>query len=145
MKAEEYLTQVHKLVKLIRNKKAERELWFDIATGTTKPISPDKVQSSGNPQKMADAVCNKLGVQDIIDQAIEELEKKYLEITSTLEMLNDVHYDVLHLLYIQNIPLEDVAARYGKSRRWATNKRGIALRSLQRILDERERRTAEKK
>lgn len=145
MKAEEYLTQVHKLVKLIRNKKAERELWFDIATSTTKPISPDKVQSSGNPQKMADAVCNKLGVQVIIEQTIEELENRFLEIVNTIEGMNSVHYDVLHLLYIQGLPLEDVAERYGKSQRWARNKRGDALRCLQRILDERERKAGEKK
>lgn len=145
MKAEDYLLQVHKLVKLIRNKKAEREMWYDLATSTTKPLSPDKVQSSGNPQKMADAVCERAGLEVIIQNTLEELEGKLLEIVTTLESLPAVHYDVLHLLYIQGKSLDEVSERYGKGRRWATNKKGVALRNLQRILDERERRANEKK
>lgn len=138
MKAEEYLMQVHKLVKLIKNNKAEREMWYDLATSTTKPLSPDKVQSSGNPQKMADAVCERAGLEAVIQNTLEELEGKLLEIKTTLESLPAVHYDVLHLIYIQGKRPEDVAEIYGRSKRWACSKRGDALRRLQRILDSRE-------
>lgn len=138
MQAEEYLTRLSKLMKLIQNKKAERDLWREIAAGAGRFSTGERVQSTSNPQKLADAVLEKIGLEDAITEAIRRLEKEWMEIITTLEMLPPVHYDVLHLGYIQGLNLDEIADRYQKSRRWAWNKRSDALRRLQRILDDRQ-------
>lgn len=141
MTAEEYLGQIRKLVKLIRNKKAERELWQDITARSPQGFSV-KVQTSPNPSAGADAILSRLDAQAALEKTIGELEAKLMEITATIEMLSEVHYDVLHMIYIQGLSLDQVAQRYEKSRRWVTYKRTGALACLQRILDEREKRSA---
>lgn len=56
MNAKEYLRQVAKLNNMLRNKTAELEMWRSVAVGISGSCDGERVQSSGNPQKMADAV-----------------------------------------------------------------------------------------
>ena len=55
--AKKYLSNVSKLDKMIANKMIEKEQWEAVAEGSTAHSEGERVQSSGNPQKMADAVC----------------------------------------------------------------------------------------
>lgn len=136
MKAQEYLEALEKLDTIIENKMIERELWKAKATRVTQQMSQDRVQSSGNPHKLEDAVLKIVEIDEEIANYIGELAKQEKEIVGTIERLPKVHYDVLHMLYVQHRAFEDVADKYGKTYSWATTTHGRALEALQQLLDE---------
>ena len=119
MKAKEFLKQVLKLDRLIENKLIEREQWKSIAMGTTSGGAEvmvngvahkmDRVQSSGNPQKMADAVARYVDLKKEIDAVVDELIATKKDVIAVIEQLNPIEYDLLHKMYIQHIPLDEVA------------------------------------
>lgn len=139
MKAKEYLKQLQKLDKLIENKLAEKERWKCIATTTTAPLGGERVQSSGNHQKMADAVCRYIELESEINACIDRIVDQRQEIISTIEMLDVKEYDLLHKVYVQYVPLKNVGGLIGQSTSWVKTMHGVALSHVQRILDARER------
>lgn len=138
MKAKDYLQQLQKLDKLIENKLIEKRQWECIATNTTVPLGRERVQSSGNPQKVADAVCSYTDLESEITACIDRLVDQRKEIISTIEMLEVAEYDLLHKIYVQYLTLQDAATALDKSYTWVTTMHGTALKHIQRILDERE-------
>lgn len=145
MKAKEFLKQVLKLDRLIENKLIEREQWKSIALGTTSSGADvtvngvshkmDKVQSSGNPQKMADAIARYVDLEKEIDAVVDELIATKKDVIAVIEKLPPVEYDILHKIYVQHIPLDEVADVCNKSYSWAKTIHGIALKAVQKILD----------
>lgn len=138
MKAKDYLMQLQKLDKLIENKLAEKERWKCIATTTTAPLGGERVQSSGNPHKMADAVCRYIELESEINACIDRFVDQRQEIISTIEVLEVKEYDLLHKVYVQYMTLQEAATAIDKSYTWVTTVHGTALKNLQSILDERE-------
>ena len=133
--AKKYLEQVKKLDLLIENKLAEKAQWYGIATNTVGSVSGDRVQSSGNPQKMADAVGRYVDMEKDIDRAIDNFVDKKREIISVIEQLPPTEYDLLHKVYVQYKFLQDVATERGKSYGWAATVHGVALKHVQEILN----------
>lgn len=138
MKAICYLKQLEKLDTIIENKQIERAQWKAIALSVTSHSEGERVQSSGNKQKMADAVDRWIMIEREIDSLIDKLVDTKLEIIQTIEQLKATEYDILHKIYIQRMTFKEVAAAKGKSTSWATTVHGRALQSLQKILDRRE-------
>lgn len=146
MKAKEFLKQVEKLDRRIENKMIEREQWKSIALGVTSGGEtvkingvahlPDRVQSSGNPQKMADAVARYVDIEAEITENIDRLIDTKQKVISVIEELNALEYDLLHKVYIQHMDLLDVAIACGKTYSWSTTIHGRALKNVQKILDE---------
>lgn len=135
VKAKEYLQQARKLDRMIRNKTAEKMQWKSVAVGLGSPQMGDKVQSSGNPQKMADAVGLYIDIEKEIDACIKELHEKRKEIIGVIEQLREDEYDLLHKVYIQYMTLDEVAFERQRSRSWAVKVHGIALLHVQDILN----------
>lgn len=130
------LRSVEKLDFIIRNKLIEKSQWRDIALGITASMEGDRVQSSGSPSKMADAVLKCIAVEDEINDLIDNLidtRKRVIEIIEQVE--SPTYYDILHKRYIQFIELQDIADAYGKEYGWITTNHGRALKSVQEILD----------
>lgn len=149
MKAKEFLKQLVKLDMMIENKLIERDQWKSIAMGTTSGGADvmingvahkmDKVQSSGNPQKMADAVAKYVDLEAEIDTVIDELIETKKDVIAVIEMLTPIEYDLLHKVYVQRMELDEVAALCNKTYSWVTTIHGRALKNVQKILDEREK------
>ena len=137
MRAQEYLRQIRKLDRIIQNKMIEQAQWRLMATGTTSRMTEDKIQTSKNYQKMADAMDRYIDLEREIDATIDKLVDVKNEILHTIERLDVVEYDMLHKIYVQYLTLYDVADDYDKSYSWATTIHGIALKNVQKILDER--------
>ena len=135
MRAKAFLSQLNKLNKLIENKMIEKEQWQAIAKGTGQRTDGERVQSSGNPQKMADAVAIYVDIEAEIDAAIDMYVDKKNHIISVIEQLPVTEYDILHKVYVQGIPLDEVAVAFNKSYSWVTSKHGRALKAVQDILD----------
>ena len=135
MKAKAFLSQLDKLNKLIENKTIEKQQWQSIAMGTGQGADGDRVQCSGNPQKMADAIARYVDIEKEIDAAIETYISKRNHIISVIEQLPVTEYDFLHKVYVQGVSIDEAAATFGKSYSWGTTKHGTALKAVQDILD----------
>lgn len=133
-KAQIYLEQVEKLNAMIENKMAESAQWRGVALGITSHSEGERVQSSGNQQKMADAIDRVVDLQAEINLLIDKLIDLKQEIIGTIEQLNTTEYDVLHKRYIQGMTFDEIGAAKGKSTSWATTVHGRALQSLSKML-----------
>lgn len=137
MTAKEYLKQIDKLDALIKNKLIEVQQWKDIAFGITAQMGGERVQSSGNQQKMAAAIEKYVDIEKEIDAHIDRLIDLRNEVISVIEQLDREEYELLHCVYVQHIPLKDVAERNNYTYSWATWMHGKALLNVQKIIDER--------
>ena len=140
MKAKRYLEQVYYLDDIIANKNAEIEYWQTVAEGLSMGSQGERVQSSGNQQKMATAVCKYTD----LEKEVKKLQERRSEITATIEHLGFQEYDLLHKVYLQGRLLKEIAADKKKSYSWATKTHKNALKNLQKLIDERECRHGKK-
>ena len=152
-KAKEFLLQVEKLDKLIENKLIEKEQWKAIAMGVTSGgesvlvkvngktelQNMEKVQSSGNPQKMSDAIIKYIEIDAEIDRCIDFYVDTRKDVIEVIEKLPAQEYDLLHKVYIQHIELVEVADIYKTTYSNVTTIHGRALKKVQNILKEREK------
>lgn len=137
MNAKEFLLQVKKLDRLIENKLIEVQQWKDIAMNTTTNLSGERVQSSGNPQKTADAIVRYIDIENEINQHIDELIKTKKDVLNVIEQLEATEYDILHKIYVQYFTLYEVADKYDRSYSCITTIHGQALKHVQEILNNR--------
>lgn len=133
--AKDYLRQVEKLNTQIENKLTEKLQWQNISLGITTTTEGERVRSSGNKQKMADAINCWVDAEREIDAAIDKLVGLKAEIIRTIEQLPPTEYDVLHKRYIQGMTFDEIAGVKRKSRSWAATVHERGLHSLQKILD----------
>ena len=136
-KAVEYLKQLREIDGDVENLISEAERWRLIATGTTSRSDGERVQSSGNHQRMADAVCRYVDIEEDIKRHLAALAEKRKEILETIRQLPYDKRNVLHKRYVQDMTFDEIAAACDKSRSWVTSVHGRALQAVQKILDER--------
>lgn len=137
MNAKEFLRQVEKLDKLIENKMIEIQQWKEVAESTTANMVGERVQSSSNPHKIADAIGRYIDLESEIKSDIALLIQKRKDVISVIEQLNTTEYDILHKMYIQHVTIYDVADAYDRTYGWVTTMHGRALKNVQKILNER--------
>lgn len=137
MNAKDFLRQIKKFDRLIENKLIEIQRLKDIANNTTATLSGERVQSSGNPQKISDAICRYIDLEREINQDIDRLVEAKKDVIGVIEQLNATEYDIIHKIYVQYLTLEDVADAYDRTYSWATTIHGRALKHVQNILNKR--------
>jgi hypothetical protein len=132
--AQVYLEQVEKLEMVIRNKLIEKQQWKDIALGITANMEGERVQSTGAKSKMANAVAKCVDIEAEIDDLIDRLIDLKKEVTATIEQLQSpTEYNLLHMRYIQFIPLKDIAERWHTEYTNVTTAHGKALKKVEEI------------
>ncbi len=135
--AQEFLEQVEKLDAIIDNKLIEKQQWKDKALGITAQMDGERVQSSGVKDKMASAVERCVDVEAEIDVLVDKFIDVKKEVTQTIERLySPMEYKLLHLRYIQYIPLIDIADLWGMEYTNITTMHGRALKNVQTMLEE---------
>lgn len=137
-----YLELIAKYTKMIKNRKIDSMQLMDIATSTTaKSVSVqigkelhnmDKVQSSSSKQKMADAIDEKVDLENDY-YGIKDLMAKRQAIIDEIEELSLDEYDVLYKRYVQEMEYQDIADSCDKSYSWATSVHGRALKNLEKL------------
>lgn len=138
MEAKRYLERIEKIDLLIQNKQAERDKWFEIATGITANMSGgDRVKTSSNPHRMEDAWCAYAQAGEEYDALVIAYKREKDGIIRTIEELPLAEYDLLHKVYVQGMSLKEYAVLKGKAYSWATAVHGNALHKLQCLLDQR--------
>lgn len=143
--AQKYLEQVERLEAIIDNKMIEKQRWKDIALGITANMDGERVQSSDTKNKMANAVSKCVDIEAEIDSYVDRLINAKKDVTQTIESLENINeYKVLHMRYIQFVPLTEIADSLGKEYSWVTTTHGRALKSVQRKLYERDNKQDER-
>jgi DNA-directed RNA polymerase specialized sigma24 family protein len=134
--AKTYLRQVENLDLRIQNKLIERQQWRDIALGITANVGGERVQASGSQQKMANAIEKCVDMEEEINALIDSLIETKKDVIATIEQLESpTEYDILHKRYIQFMPLQEIADRYGREYTTITTAHGRALKNVQNILN----------
>lgn len=141
MRAETYLERIKKIDVLILNKMREHARWVDSAEGLSGAAFGERVQSSRNLHRGADAIIN----YTVLEGEINALEVEKQNIIRTIERLPSEAYDVLYMYYVgkydkklgcmQYASLKDIAFKYKISYDGAKKKKQRAVRLLQEILD----------
>lgn len=137
MNAKEFLRQVKKLDKLIENKLIEIRQWKEIANNTAGDMSGERVQSTHNPHRIADAIGRYIDLEAEIREDIARLITAKKEVLAVIEQLEATEYDILHKIYVQHLTLYDVADAYGMSYSWVTTIHGQAVKHTQDLLNQR--------
>lgn len=137
MNAKEFLQQVKKIDKLIENKMIEIQQWKEIAENTTVGLTGERVQSSHNPQKIADAIGRYIDLENELREDIERMIAIKKDVISVIEQLEAIQYDILHKLYVQHLSLWDVADKCNRTYSWVTTIHGQAVKNVQKILNNR--------
>ena len=132
MTADQYLSRVKKIDAMIRNKLRERAHWKEVAEGYGGASVGERVQSSHNPQRGADAICNYVD----IEREIETLKRERREIILTIERLPSTEYDLIYKLYVLGYSMKEIAYTFGKSYDWVKVKKRHALQLVQGMIDD---------
>lgn len=137
MQATEYLNQVKMIDRQIKNKKAEIEMLKSIATDiSAAPSDCERVQSSGNSDKIGDAVVKICEAEEDLKCLIDTYIQKQKHISNSLDAIHDVNtYDVMHMRYIQLLPFEKIAERMDLTERWVKELNRRGLKSFQEFID----------
>lgn len=138
MNAKEFLRKVKKLDKLIANKLIEIQQWKDMAENTTVEMTGERVQSSHNPQKIADAIGRYIDLEAELKADIDALVAAKKDVLAVIEQLEATEYDILHKIYVQHLTLWDVAEAYNRTYSWVTTVHGQAVKHTQDILNRRD-------
>lgn len=136
MLAKEFLNQIPRIYTMIENKMREVEMLRNRATDVSIDMYESKIQATRNNHKMEMIIDSYTDMEQELLQDIQLLKERKKEVISVIEQLPIKEYDFLHKVYVQNIPLYNVAATSGFSYSWATTMHNRALKSVQNILDE---------
>jgi DNA-directed RNA polymerase specialized sigma subunit len=137
MDAKKFLLQIKKLDRLIENKMIEVQQLKELVCNTSPTLTAERVQSSGNPHRMADAIGKYIDLENEINHRIDEFVNAKNDVISVIEQLDATEYDILHKVYVQDFTLYDVAEKYDRTYSWVTTIHGRAIKHVQNILNER--------
>lgn len=116
MNTREYLNQIQRYDRVIRNKYVELEQLESHATGLISFSYGDRVQTSGSQDKIGDLVAKIVDLQsEIADDTNEYLEKKTQVIKTIDSVKNSVLYDILFKKYVEGKTLDIIADEIGYS------------------------------
>ena len=119
-------------------KLAERQQWHDLSLSITGQMGGERVQSSGDKDKMAKARDKCVDMEgEILDQ-VYQLASKQKEVARVLDQLTSpIHYKLLHMKYLQLIELDEIADKCRMEYTNVTTTHGRALKQIEKLLNNR--------
>lgn len=135
MEAKEFLLQLQTLKKRIESKRAEIEELKSIAYSITPQADGERVQSSGNPQRIASAVVGYLQLETELSQHLAQYCRVMGEVVAVVEELEEPYYSIIHKRYIRNKPFTEIAAEENYCYQYIIDLHRIALKKVQKIIN----------
>jgi hypothetical protein len=132
MEVKDFFERLKMIDALIENKKAEIQMWKNIAISTAPQGESERVQTTKNPQKMADAVNKYVDIEREIEALTFEKDE-YIKMIEKVQ--NSLFYDILHKYHIQHIKLSEIAEKKGYSYDYIKDRHLEAKKQLQNILN----------
>lgn len=114
MTTREYLSQIRRFDKMISNKREEIYNLRAMAYGTSAPAGGDRVQSSGDKDKLGSFVGKIIDTE----QELSEIISKRFEIVQEIESIEDTdEYNVLAKKFVLQKDVKEIAVEEHKTMR----------------------------
>ena len=140
MTAREYLERIEKIDMQIKYLMLEQKRWaeltIDKATNTASNMSPDKVQSSSDLQKMECALVNGMDKDNEYSKRITELKAEKQKIIDVILSLPPLLSKILYRKYVQAQELKEIAFELKKSYSAIAVAHGRALKKVDMLINE---------
>lgn len=128
METREYLEQVDRLDKMIQNKLSEIYQLKTMACSITVSTDMERVQSSGDKDRLGSTVVKIIELENEINDLIDELVDKKKVIVGQIESLEDTtHYHILMNRFVIHKSFDQIAREIPCSYRKATKDCADAL------------------
>lgn len=133
MTTKEYLSQISRLDRMIKNKLTELSQLKEMTCGLSAIPNEERVQSTPNFDKIGTAYCKIESMEENIDRLIDEYADKKNEIISQIDGMEDeILYDILFSRYIARKTFEKIADNMNYSFRQTTRLHGKALQEFEK-------------
>jgi hypothetical protein len=110
MNTKQYLNQVRRYDRMISNKLSEIYQLKTLATSISVATDSDRVQSSGNKDRMGNTVARLVDLERETDKLIQVYTEKRQVIISQIDSMEDMNfYDVLFHRYIEGKTFEAIS------------------------------------
>lgn len=134
MNTRQYLKQVNVITRKIENKDEERYKLQQLAKRLSAPVSGERVQTSHNPDAMADTVVKIIELESEINELVLKLLDIQSEVIATIDSLPNQNWvDVLHKQYIESKSLPEIADNMGYSLDYVKHMSQIAVKQVKKI------------
>ncbi len=133
MTTQEYLSQISRLDRMIKNKLTELAQLKELAYGLSAMPKGERVQTTPNYDKIGTAFCKIESMEESINKLVDEYADKKSKIIAQIDSMEDeTHYDVLFLRYIEKKTFEKIAADMDYSFRNITRLHARALQEFEK-------------
>ncbi len=133
MTTQEYLSQISRLDRMIKNKLTELAQLKELAYGLSAMPKGERVQTTPNHDKIGTAFCKIESMEENINKLVDEYADKKNKIIAQIDSMEDeTHYDVLFLRYIEKKTFEKIAADMDYSFRNITRLHARALQEFEK-------------
>lgn len=140
METKKYLNQISRLERQIQNKLLEIYQLRTMACSITVPSDNERVQTSGEKDKIGTLVCKLVDMEHEVDYMID----KRCDIVAQIESLeNTEYYDILTQIYILKKELKVIAIEKKMSYSHAKRVHGQALNEFEKMYGEKYLKKAE--
>lgn len=134
MDTKQYLSQISRLDRMIKNKMTELSQYRDLACGLSAVTNEERVLSSPDFDKMTGKVAKILEMEQKIDSLIDEyVDKKNLIVSQIDSMENETYYQILFSRYIEKKTFEKIADEMSYSWRQIIRLHGRALQEFDKV------------
>lgn len=132
MTTKQYLNQIKRFDVLIENKASEIEQLRSMATSITVATDGDRVQTSGDKDRVGRAVAKILDKEDELNELIDQYYDSKELILNQLETLETNYYQLLFYKYVNGYTIEVMAEKMFYSVQHIKKMTNDALRDFER-------------
>lgn len=133
METKQYLGQISRLDRMIKNKMTELSQYKELAYGLSAINNDDRVQTSPDFDKMSIKIAKIVEMERKIDYLIDlYVDKKNLIVSQIDSMENEIYYEILFARYIEKKTFEKIADEMSYSWRQIIRLHGRALQEFEK-------------
>ena len=133
METKQYLYQVSRLDRMIKNKIAEISQLRELYIGVSAINNDERVQTTPDFDKIGAFCCKIAEMEEKLDKIIDEyVDKKNIIVSQIDGMENELYYDILFARYIEKKTFERIATDINYSFRNTTRLHGKALAEFEK-------------
>lgn len=134
MTTKTYLSQIERLDRMIQNKLSEIYQLKTMACSVTVSNDGDRVQNSGNKDRMGSTVAKIVDLERETDELVDSFVEKRKRIVEQIDSMEDVdYYHVLSMRYVARDTFETIAEKTNWSIRKVFSLHGKALLEFEKL------------
>lgn len=137
MTTKQYLGQIERLNKMIENKMVEIGQIRSMACNVTVPLDKDRVQTSGNYDKLSESVIKLVDLENETDRLVDNYVNQRKRIIEQIDHIEKKeHYLVLTYRFVQFMDFKDIFLKMGISEKTMYTYYGQALKEFEQLYGE---------